>query len=233
MDEQKRFCSACGTPMEFRLGQFECPNCGRTEAAAPAADGVNRGQSASGPGAWDPGAQYRAQQPPPGMAPPPPPAGYSPSGYAPPGGYGGGPGAGRDPLRTVKFIYLGVLLVWNICVAVFLPAIRKMMLASLPPPTAGGPDLTTMMSGMMGMAAVMGFIGTGVQALVLFLREVWLKWTCLGCNGCALLLALVGAFGSLAAAGHGHPLFNILGVVLGGWFVFILYRDIQNVQSGN
>lgn len=224
MDTAARFCSACGAPMQFRLGQFECPACGRIDAPEPKPTDAGRsGRPAQASSSWDPGAQYRATPAPSDMAPPP----------APAGGYGvasgATPGGTDDPLKTEKYIYIGLQAVASFFAVMIIGAAigAYRHLGTGGDGTAAGSTGALVMLGI-----VVTLVRVGVAAMVLLTREIWLKWTCLGCNGCGLISLVFLLLSGRAAAGGGGA-GSIVDSLIALWFMTILYRDIQNVQSGS
>ena len=79
-------------------------------------------------------------------------------------------------------------------------------------------------------------VGLGLLWLTLFGRELWLKWTCLGCTGLGALL--MG--GSLLAGGVAGSMFgeayssasSFVQLLINLWFLSILWRDIQQLNNG-
>jgi hypothetical protein len=230
--------------MQLRLGEYQCQSCPHSmPAAAPEeprrssqgyssgsshggsstyGGGPNYGHSGGAPKPqaanpqWDPGAQYR-------QAAPPPPVPGAPGSML--GNYDTGAtfneGSARDSLHIEKIIFLVVSGLISI-VAGYLQV------------SAGLPGTEPL--SMLGPAAIIGslFFGAlvycGIVSLALFVGSAGIKWTCLGCNGCGVisaLIALLGGGAMMAEMGGSNPVSTALNLGLMGWLIWLLWRDIQ------
>jgi len=231
MAEQQRIshCPNCGAPVVYRLGRAECLQCGFTGDDA---------FSKSMPQPERQGFQnWQHSQP--GIAPPPgAPGSYSGQLYSPPSAP-----AYEDPLRSEKWAFIGAHIV-----ALFITLFVALSSYASTGMT-GGSALGGEFGGMLyGLGAVVGILVAGVRFaifyFVFFAAEIWAKWTCLGCNGCALLAMLpvlflgssltdpsgLGAPSTMELYGQ-HPWLAVLDISLAAWLIYLLYRDIQNRQS--
>jgi len=238
MGQETKTCPKCSSVMDFRLGEYTCGQCGHTEAKQ--IEQQQQQPKASGPGfrreqPWD---KAQSSMHSPGAAPPPP----SGTTYQP--GATGAPyeqayGASQeysDPLQMEKTIYFWIVVVSNILVGI---------LNMIGQSAAGGGA-----SGFFAMA-IGTLIGIGILYWVLFGETIWAKWCCLGCSAIELFFLLFVAFaggamiaqmfsggdgmyyqpGEYGMASFLYWLFILMSFAWAGWFISILWRDINYRQG--
>lgn len=209
---EQRNCPKCDTPMDYRLGEYECPSCGHTEGGAQIKQ-PSGGRTTSGPGLITP--------------PPPPPLTPGPGMPGSSFGMRGGPadsyGSGRnDSLDWEKnlFIYINVAAYGLICLGLLFSAFIV------------GMEMLAVMVGVLVAAAIQ------IAILVFILKgdQMWAKYCCMGCMGLRLLGVLFSFFApdaALAASEIPSALEVVLQAVtilFDVWFFTILYRDVTTAQ---
>jgi hypothetical protein len=243
MTAETRMCTECKVLMDHRLGQFECPKCGRIERSAPvdpaAAPPPPPRPSAAGPTSrHDPGAKYRQNAPPAGVPtpgdaamPPSGPIGYggdAPIGY----GYTPPPPKRGDPLRLEKILFLCLQGASVAFVLIMAPSIQDTLRQLARDSTRVTPEVGVFITKVMSAIIYGGIVGLILYALVFFLRETWLKWSCIGLNGCTGLFLVLGMLMGVGFASSGGVSALIQLAIL-AWLISILYRDIQNLEAGD
>jgi hypothetical protein len=231
MAEKTKNCPQCGTSMDFRLGVYECPQCGHEEEdkAQPEATAA----ATSGPGfrkeAWR--RPESASQP--GQVPPPQSIGtiYTP-GAAPPPGLYSEPSRSREPnssLHTEKVVYFSLQAIGFVLLYI-LVAFALTMLGPVP-------DVDFNLGLGIFFSIITNLIYMGLLWFVLFGDQVWAKYCCGGCVLLSLLISVPGMFVS-APTGYNAPgmgVFQIVYILLliafNLWFLSILYRDVQQLKG--
>jgi len=242
MDKSGMSCPECKTPMSLRLGIYECPGCGHTQAAA--AKQTRQPRSAGFAGRREPWQSDRDE-------------GYTVLRQKP-GQFGGSLGhAERQssvPLmvgkrgvhaeednskaRSLGFEKLMFFLIW-----IFASLGGGYYLFDLLNTTNFMTDLKTHECIYISIFVV--FVLIGVMWFTLYYDECWVKWGMIVLS--ALILLIVAVFWFLvltSSANLGRINFNAGGVGLAGavlsvllqlawagWLISILYRDIQRIQG--
>lgn len=224
---EPRNCPKCGTQMNFRLGEYECPQCGHYEAQIKEAQ---QRDETSGPGfkqPWQPGGTR------PGAVVPPPPA--SGTIFQPgqqirtgPGGstvIGGAPQFELYPSLNMEMgIYFGLHVAVTVAIIIVAFAFGGMF--------AGLSSSFNMSAihALLGFLVLVFLVRLSVIWFVLYGSVIWVKWCCGGCT----LIGILGAIPSILAVGttaHDSPLVGLADVALSIWFLTIVYRDIQRRQT--
>lgn len=247
MGEKQQFCQRCGTRMAYRLGEFECPQCGfvlseqvqAKAVAEPAMDfgGVKRARLLIPPAA--PGAK-------PPVLPEPrlynDPTGYNTSAYGP------GPMAShslytaeplpRDSLWMEKAIYFWLQVAGYVLMLLLL-IFASTLVANMNLP---GQDLSP------GASVAWFLFGGGVNIVLLWVvffgDQMWAKWCCAGCTGIAVIGGVIQLFmvigGSAVIFESSAPsgfeigfvaMYVLVSVAMQAWLLSIVWRDIQRLQS--
>jgi len=231
MTEESKTCPQCGGEMSFRLGMYDCPQCGYSEERPAGAAGPGRPQADGGPReAWHHPSPSRRGYDAPTMALK---AGDRSSTL-----YSGGISSAEDlpydeddrrPSRGREKVYLlGFFLgkgLFNILIAVTL---------------IGGRDW-----GVVGSSLLSQLIGIGLMALVLYVPIGFIKYIVGFCSCAYALLILASLILSAVltpllglllpfAAGVGLQLLGVLGWVLSLadvlgylWLASLLFRDLE------
>jgi hypothetical protein len=248
---QTKHCPQCGSTMQFRLGEQECPSCGHVETAPPAPAVVEQEK----PQDWGGIKRAKLLNVPPTTAPPPSSVlNRDPSElYGQGGSYGGSLyGAADSPapaenssLQMEKHIYFGLQVAGSLLTIIALIAAGSMLSALDGMPDRGALGFAS--GGVFIASTIIGsLIGVLLMWFVLYGTVIWVKWTCLGCVGLSTIFALIGFFMPTAdlsiydqlgsAMGLGFTTFGILVRIFQlaflGWFISILYRDIMRLQAG-
>lgn len=230
LTEEKQ-CPQCGGPMDLRLGIYECRQCGH-EVERPPPESAAVGPS-HGPGfrreAWHRAAPGRSAQIPP---PPAPGTVYSP-GQSPFADLGASV-SGHDPYPTLhreKIVLFSIhaaiwLLLFITCIIAF-----SMLGATVPGMFPSAALIFVIL-------AIEAVIYLGFYWLVLFLPQLWVKYTCGGCFLVAAVLSIPGCLNLMSTTGGFDPFLDlvmmlvvILQFLLNFWLLWILWRDIQVLQG--
>ncbi len=244
--QQEPPCPQCGAAMSFRLGEFECESCGYIEPVVKPQEqrgtgpGFRREQwgggtafpSSHGGGNYSLPGQYQGTP----AAPPPPPPGSTFYGqnniYGSP--YESAPPPNTGSLDIEKKIYFGLQVASNLFLAVML-----IIGAGFASSAAGMRELAELdvppgvIPGIVVIVVIAQFLGLALSWFVLFSDQTWIKWTCGGCTALSLLFVLIGMFAPVASAieGGSNIFSGIIQLALSGWFLSILWRDIQRLQD--
>jgi hypothetical protein len=244
MPAEDQRCSECGSLMDFRLGLYECQQCGHTEEPPPPEPEPER--TRHGPGfrrePWQrPGAPGGAAEAPPSRAAPPG-TFYS---YAP------APGATlHDPsqpalapaseyptLQIEKHIFFGLQVL-----GVLGSLVLVVLGATLDPYGFQRTDQYMMMVQVFWSALASVFI----YWLALYGRLLWVKYCCCAFMAFVITCGIVGFMMVLGVIGQLPLGYDLTAGFLGGalgisltvlqlaylmWFVWILWRDIQVLQG--
>jgi len=223
--------------MAYRLGEFECLQCGHSEPAVSAA--AKRGEPPA-----DYGGVKRARLivPPPSYAPPASQSRFDASSL--PSTHGMTwteyqsdvpEAAVSDPLRTEKLAYIGLQ-----TLLVILSGVSALSPSTGDAPAAISPGVEMLLTMVLTLA---------LNWLVLFGTTIWLKWACAGCVSLQVLGGVIGLLiimplltGAIGVGGAGNPALVgfaaslIIGIyaaalAINVWFVSILWRDIQRLQG--
>lgn len=211
MGDKTKQCPKCGAEMKFRLGEFECAECGYSEPVAKRAGLEPRSE---------------AYRPP---APPPPSATPLPSGQV----YRPGehvPERRPAPQLTVeKLALLGIWFLFSVIIVVFVAAIpdRARLAAEMG------------VSSLLPWVIFVVVIRLTLLALVLFVYIYPLKWCCASCAVISAIWTLGSlVFGAgiavTTSAGSGGVLSWVAGILdaaMAFWFASILFRDIQAARG--
>jgi hypothetical protein len=171
------------------------------------------------------------QAPPPQAAPQQSTSQYMPGGVAPADMYSFLPGerrSGSAGLEIEKKIFFGLQAV-SMLIIFFAFLLGGQMFM-----TEAGLYTVSMLT--LGVIIVITFaLILGLYYWVLFGSEVWAKWTCMGCVGLSAVSALSGIFfaagvSTLPGAG-GNAFTGIINLLITGWFISILWRDVQEIQG--
>ena len=221
MSDKSRSCPKCQAAMDFRLGEFDCPNCGHSESAAqPKAE-----RKGSGPG-FRSEQQWGGGQAIPPSAPPPPTTGtvYSPEVSHSFGSEETALPKYHSSLQTEKHVYLALAVLGSLSSA----------FGSTSGLGLGGGAMA------FGGSIFSSLIGLFVLAFVLYGSELWAKNCCMYWTAFQAVLTILGSFflhsfitqsGSTLGQGSGlHAgLVIFFGVLIGlasmAWLIWILYRD--------
>lgn len=224
-----RKCKKCGGEMEFRLGNYECVDCGAVEAPPPPVSdepGPRRLKGLSSHSNLDPGAAYKLINP--ELSDTPQLIEELQPKY--------GPKARReesksDPLRDERYVCIGLALaatIFNVYTLLF---------------TESGMTNVELLTGQMTFLPDPQtfsniFIAVCVAGLVFFaggvlLKEMWLKWLAvLIVTGVFLTTAL-----GLMTPGITQTICNSLqgwiAIIVGLWLLIFFSRDIPNTATGD
>ncbi len=197
--------------MKFRLGEFECAECGYSEPVG------KRAELEPSNGAFRP----PAPPPPPSTTPPPSGQVYRP----------GEPLSERRPvpqLTVEKYALMGVWLLGSvIIVAIAASAPKGEVLAVYG------------VSSLLPWVIFVVVIRLTLLAFVLFVYFIPLKWCCASCAVISAIWTLgsliFGAGIAVTASAGGGGVLSWVGGILGAavdlWFASILFRDIQDIQT--
>ena len=249
MAGKTRPCPQCGGKMSFRLGEYQCTSCDYTELQSPREEAPAGGRSMAQ--RWQP----------PGAAPQAPP---SPSAFIGTGQSGSegmphlGYGAGAlweeakpehiDSLLNEKHVYFAVSVVLTLLYMVSNAITGAMMGAQAASGAAASgstaPPVGLTMTSMLGGSLFIYGVALLLTWWVLYSKEVWAKWSCIGCTGIYLAMLVLGTMGILSLlqisstvsntpeAGIARGLFifmMLVNIAWYGWFVSILYRDARQL----
>ncbi len=230
MSDKHKPCPRCAAAMDYRLGEYQCPQCEYSEAAAPATPSTTApGARAPAPEPWRQRTDTAASAD----------AGIFPTGVGQQrlGAYDP-PSPKYDPAPTLnkeKLIFFGVFV---------LRALLSIAVAGAAPAGAEGGS-----SAGPGGRVMWELVSLGLLAAVLFIPLAPLKWGCATYSCAVGVLGLLGTlFGALllpvlgllapSAAGMGGGFLGFLGLTAGLlqgmvylWFASILYRDMQRIQA--
>jgi hypothetical protein len=237
MAEKQKACPQCGSEMSFRLGAYECPQCGHAEEDRAV---VSPPVKSSGPGfrreAW-----HRPATPGPGQQPPPESTGtmFTPGAAPPPGlygGYGDVATTGMYPtLETEKKVLFGLQAGCGV-LGIILSLVGGIAAQ------AGGAVLLNLIFDVVAFG-----IGIWLLWYVLFESPLWLKRACCASQGCSFAIVIFALFMATSPAALdmlqisqlNYSLYVLaVWIVLlpqllwNGWIMFILYRDIQQMRGG-
>ncbi len=204
----------------------------------------------------DPGSQSA----PPGIysggyqaAPPPPPPGtvYGQAAWERSEAGAGAAGA-QSSLQQEKAIFmwvLGVLSILNILVSIASASLQSVLgpgILSQGTPGAYPPDAAGDPAGSVIFVIAQIIVSMLLAGVALYGQTIWLKWSCIGCQSIGLLFIIIGGIAMLAMLGTltaatsqvpgGGILLTFIGVLLilqiglQGWFISLIYRDIQERQ---
>lgn len=226
MSDKSRSCPKCHTAMDFRLGEFNCPNCGHTELAAqPKQERQSSGPGIRGEQQWGGG-----QAIPPSVPPPPDTPGVTwgqprSGAHLEPSAQFSPQGGSVDSLIIEKYIYFAIHLVAGIIFTIMAAfGIANFM------PFPGG-TLTAVIVGLIFAEAIQ----LGIIWFVLFGSAIWSKWCCGGCAVIGVLGGLGTALGisnaAQASSGPGDAIIGTLQLAMNIWLITILWRDIQQQNS--
>lgn len=217
--------------MSFRLGVYECPQCGRSEENQPVTTGPPQ---ASGPGFRR--EQWQRSAPPPRQVPPPSTGTMYTPGSAPEarlyGEYGTVSTTSKYPtLETEKKVLFGLQAGCGVLGILF--ALVGGIAAQ-----AGGAVALNLISDIVGFA-----IGIWLLWYVLFGAPQWLKRACCALQGCSFAIVFFALFMAtspsvldmLQISQLDYNLYVLaVWIVLlpqlfwNGWLVWILWRDVQS-----
>lgn len=228
MSDQSRSCPKCHEAMDFRLGEFDCPNCGHTESAAkPKAQSKGSGPGFRSEQQW--GGSTGKPNVPPRVAPP-----ATGTVYSPEESHTFGKEESRSPkphssLQTEKHVYFGITVLGSLVNV-----------------------LSSTFSHGLGWS-VMGilenlfwaFIGLAVLAFVFFGSELWAKQCCMWWTVFQIVLVLgsfifvssllnraqIGGFPGAGLLGSGLAIYAAaISIAWEAWLIWILYRDSQDLS---
>lgn len=236
-------CPQCGSQMLFRLGEYECAQCGHRQSAVQ----PKEERASSGPGfrkeQWG-GGSSSASSYGGGYSPQGQPRGGSPVSAPPPPGSGLYNYASNyssvetvsypDSLQTEKYVYFGIHVVSSLFLAasvIFAIVALNTMDASVSS-QANTPEMFLAVPILIGMIIFAILLKIGLLWFVLFSDQTWAKWTCSGCTILGLLISTGYLAGSIAMAnGILLTLGFLADIAIGIWFLTIMRRDIQRLQS--
>jgi len=210
MADKTKQCPKCGAEMRFRLGEFECAECGYTEPVAKRAELEPRSEA------------YRPPAPPPPSATPPP----SGQVYRP-----GEPLSERRPVSQLTIEKMALMGVW---------LLGSVIIVAIAASAPEGEVLALYgVSSLLPWAISIAVLRIIALALVLFVYFIPLKWCCASCAVVSAIWTLGSlVFGAgiavTTSAGYGPFLSCVAGLTSAAvdlWFASILFRDIQDIQT--
>jgi hypothetical protein len=223
---ERRYCKKCQTEMDFRLGQYECPDCGYTEVPQAEAPAAPQPRGLSSHKNLDPTAAFKLINPEKSQT------AQLVDEHEP----RFGPKARRaeqraDAMRDERIVslVLGLLATgFNLYTLLFTnPGMDKIEMLTAQVDFL--PDPQTF-SNIIIAASVVGLI---FFTAALFMRFPWLKWFAV-----LLVLGVMGitAYGMLTPGAPAAVCMSLQGwiaILVGLWLVIFFSRDIPNTASGD
>lgn len=233
---ESKACPKCGTVMDFRLGMYECPQCGHDEepskpepTSQSSGPGLRReawhrsqpGTGAQAPGAGQPPLPGQSHVPSPGTL-------YTPGAAPPPGLYGDEAGARvskHSTLETEKGVYFGIN-VALVCLGIIGAFIMVV---------SGEPSAVANLFGQV----IGGAIGLGILYWIFHGASANMKLTCAGCSAFVLMMMVFGCFAAMTmpefkdVAAYGVIMWGVIfaQVAWTGWFISILWREAMEMRG--